>query len=239
VSRWDHYGSLRDERRETVDESVESDAGLTKTTRDGSKRTATGSSSEEAKLRAYDTLRDEILKAVDRQITLNTRGVGAIVLIIGYSINFDQLAVLAVVPAILSYLLVRTAESRAWMTNASGQIAKIEREISTEPTQDSFGFEHQLGGFGSEDITGARRLRDVPAAIRIVFVGGVYAITVVGVLYQVWPLNNPVRLLNVTVTRSVLMAVYGVFTVFILTSAVSLGLFMLSLRSYVLTEHEG
>lgn len=238
MSRWNHYGRSRNGRKETVDELAESDGGLTRTTEDSSERTTVSSSSEEAKLRAYDTLRDEVVAGVDRQVTLNTRGVGAIILIIGYSINFDQPAVLAVVPVILSYLLIRTAESRVWMINASGQVAKIEKEIAGDPTQDSFAFQHQLGGFGSKDIVGARRLRDVPAVIRIVFVAGVYAITVVGVLYQVWPLDNPVRLLNVTVTRSVLMAVYGVLTVFMLTSAVSFGLFILSLRSYILTEHE-
>jgi hypothetical protein len=160
------------------------------------------------------------------------------ILIVGYSINFDQFAVLAFLPVILSYLLVRTAESRAWMTNASGQIAKIEQAIATDPSEDSFGFEHQLGGFGSEDISGVRRLRDVPAIIRILFVAAVYAVVVFGVLYVVWPLDEIPRLINVRITRDFLATVYVALTGFVLISAVSVGLFGISLQRHILTASE-
>jgi len=237
MSRWDHYGRSSTDGRETS-RGVETDGGPAEASSDTSGIASAESSSEEAKLRAYDTLRDEILSAVDRQVTLNTRGVGAMILIVGYSINFDQLAVLAFLPVILSYLLVRTAESRAWMTNAGGQIAKIEQAIATDPSEDSFGFEHQLGGFGSEDISGVRRLRDVPAMIRILFVAAVYAVVVFGVLYVVWPLDEIPRLLNVRITRDFLATVYVALTGFVLISAASVGLFTISLQRQILTVFE-
>lgn len=212
MSRWDNYGQPPNDGDEATGESSETKEGSTRTVSDGSGTVPTGGSSQKAKLRAYDTLRDEVLSAVDRQVTLNSRGVAGIILVIGYSVNFDQLAVLAFVPVILAYLLVRTAESRAWMANASGQIAKIEQELTSDPTEDSFGFEHQLGGFGSGDIDGVRRLRDVPAVIRILFVGAIYAVAVLSVVYGVWPLDETPQLLNVEVTRSVLLTVYGVLT---------------------------
>jgi len=230
--RWEYCGQSPTVGDEAT-ESAKTDEKATRTSNDTTKE----NSSEEAKLRAYDTLSNEIQSAVDRQVTLNTRGVGAMILIIGYSINFEQLAVLAFVPVIFSYLLVRTAESRAWMANAGGQITKIEQEIATDPVEDSFGFHHQLG-FCSKDIRGIRSSRDAPAAIRVVFVAGVYTVTIFTVLYVVWPLSKTPNLLTVEITRSVLAAVYGVLTFFVVISAASVILFEIFLEKKILSEED-
>lgn len=106
--------------------------------------------SETALLELYTTLREEILRNGDSKARRNTRGVAAMIVLIGYAVNFEQPAVVALVPVVFSYLVIRGFESLAWTYNIAYQLSRIERELS-EPGS-AMRYEIERGGLAGNDL---------------------------------------------------------------------------------------
>lgn len=205
-TRWQGYGKAKDEGQ-----SDENDADAS---------IALPPSPEERQLHAYDTLRDEILVNVDATLSQNTRGIIAIGAVIGYALRFGPTTVVALVPVILGYLLVRNAESQVWMMTHARHLIELERALSSP--DDPFRYEYRRGGLYGNDQIGLLKLRDVPSAVRIVAAVVAYVVSVVIVTSVVWPDSPPVindfrltkeRIWTGYLGLSVILAVVGISTV--------------------------
>jgi len=176
------------------------------------------SASETALLELYTTLREEIVRNGDSKARRNTRGVATMIVLIGYAVNFEQPAVVALVPVVFSYLLIRSFESLIWTYNIAYQLSRIERELSQPGS--AMRYEIERGGVAGDDLDeSTKRLRNSPGVCRV-FLGLVaYAISLVTPIAVWGQIETPTvagfavtqgRLLGVFVSLSLATGVAGV-----------------------------
>lgn len=187
-------------------------------------------SSEEAKIQAYEIHRRKMGEHNNREVRLNTRGIGSMLLISGYAIQYNEPQVFAIIPIIFSYLIIRTVESRMWMMNKSRQAIRIEKELA--PEGDSFRYEHEYGGTLGKELEGDQHYRDVPGGLRALLVFSIYYVTTLGVVFGVWPLKQPLVISGVRISQSLLSQVYFILFCFVAISIFS----ALYFREYIKSE---
>jgi len=171
----------------------------------------------ERQLHVYDTLREEILTNIEVTLRQNTRGIALIIIIVGYSLQFGPETVLAVIPGILGYLLIRNAENQVWMATQARHIVEIEQNLSTQPNS-PFRYEIRRGGLLSADQNGLTRYKHVPSIFRIVIAGVAYIASMLYVIRRVW-VNGPQQIGGITVTSTHLLLTYGALTVAVVITA--------------------
>jgi len=161
----------------------------------------------------YDSLREEI----HLRISINGRnllsGLSVIGLIVAYALLSGEFIFLAVVPIIVSILLIQTFFQLTRILLASRQLTRIERAYTDEYPH--FDWEHRYGMFGTDREIKNWRIdwTAVPQAIIFVLVVlGYFTSAYVG--YVLWPPEG-VDVLQVGVTRSVLVVIYAILTMLV------------------------
>lgn len=193
-SRWQAFGSAKSDS--------ESESELNEDT------TPTPSHAER-QLQVYNTLREEILKNIENTLRQNTRGIALIIVTVGYGLQFGSKTVIAVVPVILAYLLIRNAETQVWMMTQARQIVELEQSLS--PPDSPFRYEIRRGGLLSTDQVGLVKLRDIPSIFRIITSGVAYVASVLYVTEVIW-MDSPRQIAGITVTLANLWLVYGILS---------------------------
>lgn len=128
------------------------------------------------------------------------------IVLIGYAVNFEQPAVVALVPVVFSYLLIRGFESLAWTYNVAYQLSRIERELSQPGS--AMRYEIERGGLAGDDLDeSTRRLRDIPGRCRVVLGSLSYVISLV-VPFAVWGQIETPTVAGFAVTQGRLLGVF-------------------------------
>jgi hypothetical protein len=192
--------------------------------------------SETALLELYTTLREEILRNGDSQARRNTRGVATMIVLIGYAVNFEQPAVVALVPVVFSYLLIRSFESLIWTYNIAYQLSRIERELS-EPGS-AMRYEIKRGGVASDDLDGStKRFRDFPGWGRVVLGSLAYVSSLV-VPLVVWEQIETPTVAGFAVTQESLLVGYVFLSLTTGAAGVSLYVYRDRLRAAIRRDSE-
>ncbi len=229
LSRWEALAREYEERREDAERRGRQ-LRRNRTTQPRDKQTSLSESRNEsrtvceqmtmeAKLHAHDALRDEIVSRMRDKSRRNTRGVAAMVLIIGYAINFDQPAVIALVPVVFAYLLISTVDSHSWTMNTARHIAEIERDVS--PRGSSFRYELKRGGLAGRENKRKQRLLRVPSVLRTILALLAYLVQVVFISFEIWPRPVPPTVLSIELTQGVIIVIYALLTLVLAVAGAS------------------
>lgn len=167
--------------------------------------------SEAALLEVYSSLREEILQNGDRKDRRNVRGIAAMIVLIGYAVNFEEPVVAAVVPVVFSYLLIRTSKSMVSTYNLAYQVSEIERELS--PFGSSVRYEIERGGLAGSDLNGhLKQLRDSPRKAEVLFSIVVY-LSLTLTIYALWGNFESKEILSVTISQQQVGTSYAILAI--------------------------
>lgn len=192
--------------------------------------------SETTLVEVYTTLREEIIQNGNSKTKRNARGVATVIVIIGYAVNFERPAVIALVPLVFSYLLIRSFESLTWTYNVAYQLSRIERELS--PPGSAARYEIERGGLAGDDLDmWTRRLRNVQRWSRLVL-GFLTYLGFTAVPVVVWTRIEPPVVAGIVISQQFLCGVYIVLLLIVIGGGISLFCYRRRLKAEVRRENK-
>jgi hypothetical protein len=187
--------------------------------------------SEAALLEVYNTLREEILRKADNDGKRNIRGVAAMIVLIGYAVNFNKPGVITAIPVLFLYIIIRKLESQVWIYNAAYHLTQIEKELCSSDS--AVQYEIKRGGLVGKDLDkNMETLRSLPGGISVFISLGSYLASIFILLIILSKIER-VSIIAISISDNIFIAIYSILIVLCTVSGSCVYFYSVGLESKV------